>query len=310
VKEEVDRLLQVGFIQPCRYADWVSNIVPVEKKDTWKIRICVDFRNLNQVTLKDKYPMPIADLLIDSASGNKMISFLDGNAGYNQIFMVKEDVSKTAFRCLGFVGLFEWVVMTFGLKNAGAMYQKAMNLIFHDLLRVLMEVYINDVVVKSVSFKEHMTDLRLLLERRKKYGLQMTPLMCAIGVTSGRFLGFVVHEHDIQIDPKRIEFIRKIGESVYKRNVQKLLGKINYLRHFISNLARQVESLFPLIRLKHDEFTWGQNNEKLLRRSKNTSCLHPCCKLRRPGTRSRCLLLRKNGLLELFYYKKKMTRSF
>jgi hypothetical protein len=78
----------------------------VEKKNTGKIQICVDFRNLNQATMKDEYPMPVADLLVDSASGNKVISFLDGNAGYNQIFMAKEDVSKTTFRCLGFIGLF------------------------------------------------------------------------------------------------------------------------------------------------------------------------------------------------------------
>jgi hypothetical protein len=77
----------------------------------------VDFRNLNRVIPKNEYPMPIADLLIDSALGNKVISFLDGNAGYNQIFMAKEDVSKTVFCCPGFIGLFEWVVMTFGLKN-------------------------------------------------------------------------------------------------------------------------------------------------------------------------------------------------
>jgi hypothetical protein len=96
-------------------------------------------------------------LLVASASGNKVISFLDGNAGYNQIFMVKEDVSKTAFRYPGFVGLFEWVVMTFGLTDAGATYQRDMIFIFHDLLRVLMEVYINDVVVKSVGYEEHMT---------------------------------------------------------------------------------------------------------------------------------------------------------
>jgi hypothetical protein len=85
VKEEMDRLLQVGFIQPCRYADWVSSIVLVEKKNMGKIWICVDFRILNRATPKDEYPMPVADLLIDSMSGNKVISFLDGNAGYNQI---------------------------------------------------------------------------------------------------------------------------------------------------------------------------------------------------------------------------------
>jgi hypothetical protein len=258
VKEEVDQLLQVGFIQPCRYADWVSNIVPVEKKNTGKIWICVDFKNLNRATPKDKYPMPVSDLLVDSASGNKVISFLDGNAYYNQIFMAKEDVSKTAFHCLGFVGLFEWVVMTFGLKNAGATYQRAMNLIFHDLLRVLMEVYIDDVMVKLVGFREHMIDLKLLLERMKKYGLRMNPLKCAFRVTSGRFLGFVVHEHGIQIDHKKIESIEKIGEPMCKKDVQKLLGKINYLRYFISNLAGRVKSLLPLVRLKHEEeFTWG-----------------------------------------------------
>jgi hypothetical protein len=148
--------------------------------------------------------------------------------------------------------------MTFGLKNAGATYQRAMNLIFHDLLRVLMEVYIDDMLVKSVGFEEHMIDMKLSLERMKKYGLQMNPLMCAFGVTLGRFLEFIVHEHGIQIDPKKIESIRKIEESVCKKDVQKLLGKMNYLRRFISNLAEQVESLLPLVWLKHEEeFTWG-----------------------------------------------------
>jgi hypothetical protein len=190
-----------------------------------------------------------------------------------------KDVSKTAFRCPGFVGLLKWVIMTFGLKNAGATYQRAMNLIFHDLLEVLMEVYIVDVVVKSVGFKEHMTDLKLLLERMKKYGLQMNPLKCAFRVTLGRFLGFIVHEHGIQIDPKKIESIGKIGEPVCKKDVQKLLGKINYLRHFICNLVGRVESLLPYgSNMRRSSFR-GQNSKKLSRRSKNTSCFHQCCEL-------------------------------
>jgi hypothetical protein len=126
------------------------------------------------------------------------------------------------------------------------------------LLRVLMEIYINDVVIKSVGLEEHMTDLKLSLERMKKHGLLMKPLKCTFGVTSGRFLGFIVHEHGIQIDPKKIESIGKIGEPVCKKDVQKLLGKINYLRHFISNLAGRVEYLLPLVQLKHEkEFIWG-----------------------------------------------------
>ena len=122
VKEEIGRLLKADFIRPCRYADWISNIVPVEKKGSGKIRVCIDFRDLNRATPKDEYPMPIADMLINDASGHKVISFLDGNAGYNQIFMAQEDSAKTTFRCPGFVGLFEWTMMTFGLKNTGATY--------------------------------------------------------------------------------------------------------------------------------------------------------------------------------------------
>jgi hypothetical protein len=129
MKKEVERLIDANFIRPCRYADWISNIVPVYKKNG-KMRVCIDFRDLNRATPMDGYPTPIADLLVDAAARHRVISFMDGNAGYNQIFMAVEDISKTAFRCPGHIGLFEWIVMTFGLKNAGATYQRAMNYIF------------------------------------------------------------------------------------------------------------------------------------------------------------------------------------
>jgi hypothetical protein len=99
-----------------------SNIVPFEKKNTGKTRVCVDFHNLNKAAPKDEYTMPIADMLINNASRNRIISFLYGNANYNQIFMAEEDMSKMAFHCPGFISLFEWFVMTFGLKNADTTY--------------------------------------------------------------------------------------------------------------------------------------------------------------------------------------------
>jgi hypothetical protein len=148
--------------------------------------------------------MPIADMLINNASRHRVISFRDGNTGYNQIFIAKEDMSKMVFCCPGFIGLFEWVVMTFGLKNAGATYQRAMNLIFHDLLGIILEIYIDVVIVKSDSMNNYLADLRLVLERMCRYGLKMNPLKCTFDVSAGKFLGFIIHEHGIEIDPINI----------------------------------------------------------------------------------------------------------
>jgi hypothetical protein len=185
IKEEIDRLLKAYFIRLCRFAEWISNIVPVEKKESDKIRVFIDFRNLNRATPEDEYPMPIADMLINDGSGHKVLSFLDDNAGYNQIFMVKEDMYKTTFRCPDFDGLFEWVVMTFGIKNVSATYQRAMNLIFHELLGIIVEVYIDDIVVKSASLDSHLADLRLAFEKMLQYGLKTNPLKCTFGVSAG-----------------------------------------------------------------------------------------------------------------------------
>jgi hypothetical protein len=210
VKEVVEQLLDARFIHPCQYAEWVSNIVPIEKKNTGKIQVCIDFHNLNKATPKDEYPMPIADMLINNASGHQIISFLDGNAGYNQIFMAEEDMSKMPFCCPGFIGSFEWVVMTFGLKNASATYQRAMNLIFHDLLGIVLEICIDDVVVKSDSMNNHLADLHLAPERMRRYGFKTNPIKCALCVSAGKFLGFIFHEHGIEIDPIKIESINKV----------------------------------------------------------------------------------------------------
>jgi hypothetical protein len=124
----------------------------------------VEFRDLNRATPKDEYPMLVVETLINAAAGHKILSFMDGNDGYNQIFMALENINKTAFRVPGVVGLFEYVVMTFGLKNAGATYQRAMNYIFHDLIGKLVEIYIDNIMVKSTSVEGHLGDLRHVLE--------------------------------------------------------------------------------------------------------------------------------------------------
>jgi hypothetical protein len=190
--------------------EWISIIIPVEKKNTDKIQICIDFCNFNKATSKDEYHIPISDMLINNAFVHRVISFLDGNAGYNQIFMAEGDMSKTTFRCLDFIGLFEWVVMTFGLKNVGATYQRGMNLIIHDLLGIILEIYINDVIVKSDNVGSHLADLCLVLERMRRYGLKMNLLKCVFGVSAGKFLEFIIQEHGMENDPKKIKSINKV----------------------------------------------------------------------------------------------------
>jgi ribonuclease HI len=250
VKKEVEKILEAGFIRTCRYAEWISSVVPVQKKDgRW--RVCVDFRDLNRATPKDEYPMPIAETLINAAAGHKILSFMDGNAGYNQIFMAPEDIHKTTFRVPGAVGLFEYVVMTFGLKNAGATYQRAMNHIFHDLIGNLVEIYIDDVVVKSALVEGHLDDLRQVLERTRKFRLRMNPKKCAFGVSSGQFLGFLVHERGIEIGLKSQEAVRTMVPPTTKKELQQLIGKINFVRRFISNLSGQI-----------DEFRWGAEQQR------------------------------------------------
>jgi hypothetical protein len=264
VKAEIQRLYDAGFIRPCRYAEWISSIVPVIKTNG-KVRVCIDFRDLNKATPKDEYPMPVADQLVDAASGHKILSFMDGNAGYNQIFMAEEDIHKTAFRCPGAIGLFEWVVMTFGLKSAGATYQRAMNYIYHDLIGWLVEVYIDDVVVKSKEIEDHIADLRKVFERTRKYGLKMNPTKCAFGVSAGQFLGFLVHERGIEITQRSINAINKIKPLEDKTELQEMIGKINFVRRLISNLSGRLEPFTPLLRLKADEqFTWGAEQQKAL----------------------------------------------
>ena len=179
-------------------------------KKNGKLCACIDFRDLNKTTPMDGYPMPVADMLVDSTLGHKVISFVDGNAGYNQIFMVEEDILKTAFRCPGHVGLFEWIVMTFGLKNVGATYQRAMNYIFHEIIGKIVEIYIDDVVVKSKGHREHIADLHKALECTRKHGLKINPNKCAFGVSAGQFLGFMVHERGIEISQKDIATINKV----------------------------------------------------------------------------------------------------
>jgi hypothetical protein len=238
VKKKIEKMLEAGFIRPCRYAKWISSIVPIQKKDgRWQV--CVDFRDINRATPKDEYLMPVAETLINAAVGNKILSFMDSNAGYNQIFMTPKDIHKTAFRVPGVVGLFEYVVMTFGLKNASATYQRAMNYIHHDLISKLVEIYIDDVVVKSTSIGGTWGIYAKFLSDQE-IRTQDEPKKCAFGVSAGQFLGFLVHEQGIEIGLKSQEAVRTMVPPTTKRELQQLIGKFNFIGRFISNLSGRI----------------------------------------------------------------------
>ena len=174
----------------------MASVVPVKKKNG-QIRICVDFRDLNRACPKDEFPLPIPELMVDIASSHAIFSFMDGSSGYNQIRMAPEDEKLTAFRTP--LGVFCYRVMPFGLKNAGATYQRAMTKIFDELIHREVECYVDDLVVKSKEREDHLYDLRTVFCRLRTYNLKMNPLKCAFGVSSGKFLGFVVRYRGIDL---------------------------------------------------------------------------------------------------------------
>uniref|UniRef100_A0A2N9ICK3 Integrase catalytic domain-containing protein n=1 Tax=Fagus sylvatica TaxID=28930 RepID=A0A2N9ICK3_FAGSY len=191
IKEEVEKQLKAGFLSTVTYSDWVANIVPVPKKDGKQ---------------RTSYSHSWTD-----------------SQGYNQIKMAEEDKSKTAF--VTHWGTFVYDVMPFGLKNAGATYQRAMVTLFHDMIHHEIEVYVDDMIAKSRTAQDHLTDLRKLFQRLKKYQLRLNPNKCAFGVTSGKLLGFIVSGRGIEIDPAKVQAIRSMPAPKTEKEIRSFLGR-------------------------------------------------------------------------------------
>ena len=258
IKEEVKKLLEVGFIEVSNYPEWVANVVPVLKKNG-KVRVCVDFRDLNQATPKDNFPLPHIDVLVDNTAGNHLFSFMDGFSGYNQIRMAEEDKTKTTFTTAW--GTFCYRVMPFGLKNAGATYQRAMVALFHDLMHKEVEVYVDDIIAKSKQDKNHVEVLRRLFERLRKFQLKLNPEKCTFGVTSGKLLGFIVSEKGIEVDPDKVKAIVEMPPPRTLKEVRGLLGRLNYIARFVSQLTDKCRPFFKLLR-KNALIEWDEECEQ------------------------------------------------
>ena len=189
ITNEVNKLLVVGFICEVNYPEWLANIVLV-KKANGKWRMCVDFTDLNKACPKDSFPLPRIDQLVDSTTGHKLLTFMDTFSGYNQIKMVEEDQDKTAF--ITSQGLHYYKVMPFGLKNVGETYQRLVNKMFSEKIGRNMEVYVDDMLVKSKEELTHLDDLKETFAMLRQYQMKLNPSKCAFGVASGKLLGFMV----------------------------------------------------------------------------------------------------------------------
>ena len=196
IKQEVDKLLEVGFIKEIQYPEWLSNVVVVPKRNG-KWRVCVDYSNLNDACPKETFPLSWIDQIMDATIGHKLLSFLDPNSGYNHILMYLPDEPKTAF--ITSYNMYFYKVMSFGLKNVGATYQRMMSRVFEPLLGRTVEVYINDILVKSKSRRDHLAHLREAFYLLWQHWMRLNPAKYALLVGLSNYLGFLVFQRGIDM---------------------------------------------------------------------------------------------------------------
>ncbi|RVW70807.1 Retrovirus-related Pol polyprotein from transposon 17.6 [Vitis vinifera] len=252
VKEEIQKQLSVGFLSLIEYPEWLANVVPVPKKDG-KVRVCVDFRDLNKASPKDDFPLPHIDMLVDSTAGHPMLSFMDGFSGYNQILMAPEDMVKTSF-------ITEW----------------------GDV-----EVYVDDMIVKSRDRADHLAALQRFFERIRQFRLRLNPKKCTFGVTSGKLLGHIVSERGIEVDPEKIRAILDMPTPRTEKEIRGFLGRLQYISRFIARLTNICEPIFRLLR-KNQPTIWNDDCQHAFERIKECLLSPPVLV---PPTPGRPLLL-------------------
>jgi len=267
IEAEVHKLITCGFIREEQHPDWVANIVPILKKNE-KVWVCIDYRNLNAACPKDEFPLPITDVMIDNTCGFERMFFMAGFSRYNQIKMYAEDEKHTSFRTP--LGVYCYTAMPFGLRNAGATYQLTMSTIFRDHLWKMVECYVDDIAVKSHDKNDHLRDLRIIFDILWAHQLKMNPTKSFLGVSSGKFLGFIVTSKGIHLDPDKVKAIQNMHPLKNLKELRGLQGRLAYIRRFITNLSSRYQ---PFTRLmKKGVSLYGiKPVKKLSRISKDTS---------------------------------------
>lgn len=255
VRKEIVNMIAQNVIKPST-SPWASAIVLVKKKDG-TTRFCIDFRPINKVTIKDRYPLPSIDSMLAALSGAAFFSKLDAASGYWQIPMAEESVQKTAFICQE--GLFEFNKMPFGLCNAGATFQRTMDEILSDLLGRGVFVYIDDILVYATTFEEHVRLLREVLMRLKNKGLKLKAKKCAFGLSQTEFTGFIVSDKGIHPDESKVDKFKTFPVPTNAKEMRAFIGLGSYYRRFIPRFASIAAPLHDLT--AQTEWVWEEKHQ-------------------------------------------------
>ena len=243
INEEVDKLLEAGAIREVEYPEWLANVVFV-KKGNGKWRLCIDFTDVNRACPKDNFPLPRIDLIVDATAGHELFSFMDAFSGYNQISMDPDDQEKTSF--VTAQETYCYRVMPFGLKNAGATYQRLVNRMFLKQIGTTMEVYIDEMLVKSTTAELHISHLLEAFQILRNYNMKLNPAKCAFGVSAKKFLGFIVNHRGIEANPNKIKAVLDMPSPSGIKEVQRLTGRIAALSRFVSRASDKCQPFFQV----------------------------------------------------------------
>ena len=254
INEEVQRMLENKLIKEST-SPWTSPVVLVRKKNG-KLRFCVDYRKLNNITKKDSYPLPRIDEMLDSLAGAKYFSTLDLMSGYWQVAMDPEDQEKTAF--ITRHGTYEFNVMPFGLCNAPATFQRLMDRVYKGIAYKYVVVYLDDTNIFSRTFDDHIKHLREVFTRIRKAGLKLNIEKCNFWMNKLPFLGHIITEKGISPDPDKIIAVQNIQPPTTVTLLRSFLGLAGYYRRFIKNFSAIAQ---PLNQLLHKDTAYEWNNK-------------------------------------------------
>ena len=257
LKVQLQELLDLGFIRPS-HSPWGAPVLFVKKKEG-SLRMCIDYRELNKLTIKNRYPLPRIDDLFDQLQGKTVFSKIDLRTGYHQLRIRDGDILKTAFRTR--YGHYEFLVMSFGLTNAPAAFMDLMNRVFKDYLDKFVIVFIDDILIYSQSETEHEHHLRLVLQRLREHRLYAKFSKCEFWMPQVSFLGHIVSKDGILVDPSKIEAVKNWPRPTSVTEVRSFLGLASYYRRFVEGFSKIATPLTELTR-KSNRFEWTDRCEK------------------------------------------------